>query len=154
MGIVRGTKLALVGAVGAVLAWWFRLGAELRQYEHVREALELPLIEALVAEHGVVLDWSVGVFVGVVVADLFGHLRRRDGNRSVEPSSTLGVGKGAAAAVAGSLALTFDDRIFAELSRIAPEVAAFVLTVPGGKAGVCFALGIWVGAVVADLIRL
>lgn len=154
MGIVRGTKLAFVGGVGAALAWWFELGAELRQYELVREALELPVAEALVAEYGVVLDWSAGVFVGVVVADLLGTLEARGRNPNVAPSSTLGVGKGVVAVAAGALALTFSDRIFAELARNAPEIAGFVRTVPGGKAGFCFALGVWVGAVVADLIRL
>ncbi|UPV75671.1 hypothetical protein M0R89_06300 [Halorussus limi] len=154
MGLLRGTKLALAGIVGAALAWWAGIGTQLRQYEVVRAALELPVIESIVGRYAVVLDWSVGVFVGVVVADLFGYLGARNSNRNVELSSTLGVGKGTSAVVAGVVALSFADPIFAEFARRTPELAAFVRTYLGGKAGFSFALGIWVGAVVAEVVRL
>ena len=154
MGIVRGTKLAFVGVVGATLAWRVGAGERLRQYELIEALLELPIIAPLIAEYSVLLDWSVGVFVGVVAADVLGYLRARDTKRSVELSSTLGVGKGTAAVIAGVLGLVYDDAIFAELSRRAPEIAAFVQAYLGGKAGFCFAVGIWVGAVFAEVVRL
>lgn len=150
MGVLRGTRLALVGVVGAVLAWWYDVGATLRRYEVVETALELPILRDVVAQHGVVLDWSVGVFVGVVVADLFGTVVAR----TVRPGWTLGVGKGTTAVAAGVLALAFDDPIFAEFARRAPEVAEFVQLYLGGKTGFCFALGIWLGVLVGETVRL
>ncbi|WP_135853312.1 hypothetical protein [Halorussus salinus] len=153
MGILRGTKLAFVGVVGAALAWWFGVGPMLREYEVVEAALRLPVIARLVEEYAALLDWSVGVFVAVVVADLFGYLGARNTNRNVELSSTLGVGKGASAVVAGVVVLAFEEPLFAEFARRAPEVTDFVRTYLG-EAGFCFALGIWAGAVVADVIRL
>ncbi|UPW01747.1 hypothetical protein M0R88_06495 [Halorussus gelatinilyticus] len=65
----------------------------------------------------------------------------------------MGVGKGASAVVAGVVVLAFDEPLFAELARRAPEITGFVRTY-FGVAGFCFALGIWAGAVVADVIRL
>lgn len=154
MGLLRGTKLALVGVVGAAIAWWYEVGETLRRYEVVETALGLPMVRNLVAEHGVVLDWSVGVFAGVVVADLYGYLGRRTDGRNVRAGSTLGVGKGVTAVAAGVVALAFDDRIFAEVARHAPEIATFVETYLGGTAVFCFALGIWVGVLVGEAVRL
>lgn len=153
MPVLRGSKLALVGAVGAALAWAFEVGVALRSYEIVRQALQLPIIRDLIREHAALLDWSVGAFVGVVAADLLGSLRARRTRRDVGFSSTLGVGKGTAAVAAGAVGLAYVDTLFAELVRHAPELGEFLRTYLG-EAAVCFGVGIWVGAVVAEAARL
>lgn len=153
MGIRRGTKLALVGVFGATLAWWFRVGERLRQYEFVESILDFPVISRIIAEYGAVLDWSVGVVVGVVVADVVGYLGARNTDRDVKLSSTLGVGKGVVAVAAGVLALVNHDVVFAELTRRAPDVAEFVRNYLGATA-FCFAVGVWAGAVVGEVARL
>jgi len=154
MGIRRGTKLALVGVFGATLAWWVRAGERLRQFEFVESILEFPVVSRIVAEYGVVLDWSVGVVVGVVVADVVGYLGARNTDRDVKLSSTLGVGKGLVAVATGVLALVNHDAVFAELTRRAPDVAAFIRNSLGGEAAFCFAVGVWAGAVVGEVARL
>jgi len=152
MGLLRGTKLALAGALGAALARWFDAGAAVREYDATEVALELPALRALVSEHAALLDWSIGAFVGVVAIDLLGTIGAR--NRDVTVSSTLGVGKGVAAVGAGVVGLIYHDPLFAAFARRAPDAAAFVRTYLGGEAAFCFAVGLWVGAVVADAARL
>jgi urease accessory protein UreF len=152
MGVLRATELALVGLVGAAVAWWYEVGAMLRQYPEVEAALDLPLVAGLVAEHGIVLDWSAGAFVAIVAADLVASLRR-DGDGAIRLGPTLGVGTGLTAVVAGVVALAFDGAILAAFAEYAPEVAA-VVRQSLGEAGFCFALGVWVGAVVAELVGL
>jgi len=152
MGLLRGTKLALVGAFGAALARLADAGETVRQYEIVETALELPALRALVSEHAALLDWSVGAFVGVVAIDLLGTIGARD--RDVTVSSTLGVGKGVAAVGAGVVGLIYHESLFAAFARRAPDAAEFVRTYLGGEAAFCFAVGLWIGAVAADAARL
>jgi energy-converting hydrogenase Eha subunit E len=152
MGLLRGTKLALAGAFGAALAWWFDVGAALRRYDAIETALERPALRGLVAEHAALLGWAAGAFVAVVAVDLLGTIGAR--NRDETVSSTLGVGKGVAAVGVGLLALAYDDALFAAFARRVPDAAEFVRTSLGGEAAFCFAVGLWVGAVVADAARL
>ncbi|WP_168216062.1 hypothetical protein [Halorussus marinus] len=152
MGLFRGTKLAVVGALGAVIGWWIDAEGTVRQYESVEWLLERPALRGVVFEHAALVDWSVGAFVAVVAIDLLGTIGAR--NRDETVSSTLGVGKGVVAVGAAVLGASYADALFGALVRRAPAAAELVRTSLGGEAAFGFAVGLWIGAVVADEARL
>lgn len=147
MGFVKGTKLALYAVVGALLARWFELGAAAAAEPALAPLFSFPPVDALLNEYAPALDWSVGVFLGVVAGDVLTYLRGED----VDIGRTAGILKGAVASFAGLLALANRRLIVDELARHWPEAADLLASYPGGAEAFSFAVGIWIGAVVADV---
>lgn len=143
MGVLRGTRLAVVGLVGALVAAAIDVGAGLSTPQAVRTVLSSVTATGAVTQVTAV-DWVVGAFAGVVVADVLGAAT----TPSATVGRTLGVLKGALGVAVGLLGVAASDLLRIALAAW-PEVAGVVGSALGWElAG--FAVGLWVGVVVGD----
>lgn len=131
MGIVRGTKLAIVGVTGAILETNFTVCTG-----YLADLLDLDPLPAAVV-------WGCGCFVGIVAGDLATKLW--GGELSWGP--VAGLTKGLVASLVAVVGyLLQDSRLVAESLRPLLGPVEFL-----GPPGVILIVTIWLGAVLGDI---